>query len=173
MFTVYVRTVRFPSFPLPCLPETLTPHGPLVLLLLVVVVAVDDHGSQVGLQHGAAVLDHGLRAVAHGAGGSHGPGAFRARLDHGVGVHLGLLLLGDARHSNRPRPLGTDDRPPPPSQLTYGVVVLLLQLPLLLLLPLGLHLHGLGDQVPQDGDRFGLADERVLEREEGGDAVSA
>lgn len=49
---------------------------------------------------------------------------------------------------------------------SHRVVVVLLQLPLLLLLPLGLHLHGLGDQVPQDGDRLGLADERVLNVDE-------
>lgn len=45
---------------------------------------------------------------------------------------------------------------------TYGVVFFLLQLPLLLLLPLGLHLHGLSDQISQDCDWFGLADEGVL-----------
>lgn len=50
----------------------------------------------------------------------------------------------------------------PTPRYTYRVVFLLLQLSLLLLLPLGLHLHGLGDQVSQDGDWFGLADERVL-----------
>lgn len=57
----------------------------------------------------------------------------------------------------------TDSIPSPTGRVCWHrVVVLLLQLPLLLLLPLGLHLHGLGDQVSEDGDRLGLADERVL-----------
>lgn len=106
----------------------LTPHGPLVFLLLLIVIAVDDHGPQVGLQHGAVVLDHGLRAVAHGAGGPHGPRPFRARLDHGVRVHLRLFLLedsGDAQSNGlharpHPTPLHLPGyvrscRPPPPA----------------------------------------------------------
>lgn len=83
----------------------LTPHGALVFLLLLL-VAVDDHGAQVRLQHGAPVFDHGLRPVAHGAGGPHGSRPLRARLDHGVRVHLGLLLLGETKnHNNVPRQL--------------------------------------------------------------------
>lgn len=74
----------------------LTPHGALVFLLLLI-VAVDDHSAQVRLQHGAAVFDHGLCPVAHGACGPHGSRPLRARLDHGVRVHLGLLILGDTK----------------------------------------------------------------------------
>lgn len=86
----------------------LTPHGSLVFLLLLVVVAVDDHGPQVGLQHGAAVFNHGLRAITHGAGGPHGSCTFWARLDHRVRVHLGLLLLDDTRRSVKQSLRATD-----------------------------------------------------------------
>ena len=46
---------------------------------------------------------------------------------------------------------------------SYRVVLLLLQLSLLLLLPLGLHVHGLRDEIPQDAHRLGLVDERMLD----------
>lgn len=53
--------------------QILTPHrAEIYLIIIIIIIAVDDHGAQVRLQHGAVVLDHGLSAVAHGASGSHG-----------------------------------------------------------------------------------------------------
>ena len=147
----------------------LTPHGALVFLLLFI-ITVDDHSAQVWLQHGAAVFDHGLCSVTHGAGGPHGPCTFCTRLHHSVRVHLSLFLLDDTRQLDT-QPSHTQWWFPTVtlsgtvSCYTYRVVIFLLQLSLLLLLPFGFHLHGFSYQFSQNWDWLGLVDELVLDVE--------